>query len=174
MPKRLGREQYALVKELKSRWFTPAERSKKRSALWKDALRAHVGDDGEVLWQGIIAIAHGQAWIPKLADGREGPPQLPTTNDRFLAYKFLAEALFGKAPTQEKIMEAERAAASNQDLTALSDEELEAAVRKMVTDGMRAGAEDAVLTEGTDGMRAEAEDAVLTEGGPDDNDGRDS
>jgi hypothetical protein len=141
--------QTALVQELKTRWFTPADRNKRRSVLWKDALRAHVGADGEVIWRGILAIAEGQAWVPKLADGREGPPQLPTTNDRFSAYKFLAEALFGKAPTQEKIMEAERAASENQDLHALTDEELEGAVRKLIADKQRAQSEDAILVEDT-------------------------
>ena len=122
----------SLVRELKTRWFTPAERSKKRSAHWKDALRAHVGDDGEVLWKGLLSIAEGGAWVPVMPDGREGPPQVPTTMDRFSAYKFLAEALFGKAPTQEKIIEAEKAAAENQELQALSDDELEARVRKAI------------------------------------------
>ena len=123
-----------LITEIRSRWFTPAE-PKRKTTVWKDAHRGLVGTDGEVIWRGILSIAEGKAWVPQLPDGREGPPQIPTAADRHAAYRYLADALFGRPTSQEKIAEAEKAAAENQDLHALTDDELEAKVRQALMEG---------------------------------------
>lgn len=143
----LDPKQVALAKEIRDKFFTKTHVEAEARSTWKNTLRQYVGSSGEVLWQGILRIAAGEAWTPKLPDGREGPPQIPDGSVRLQAYIYLANALFGKPASQEKITEAEKAAIESADLHALSDAELLEAVRKTLQHQEK-GTEEAQLSPG--------------------------
>lgn len=118
------------VAELKWR---PATR--KQFASWKDYLRELVGPNGERLLDGMLDIAEGRPWIPRLHNGREGEPVVPTTADRLAAQQYLSNMLHGRPVDQTKVMKAEREASKNAEVIALSDEDL----RKEIEVFYRAG-----------------------------------
>lgn len=122
MPARKPLIDVGLAEEIRQKYFVPTK--PERTETWRQRLRTLVGKDGEALWNGVLDIAAGKAWVPTLPDGREGPPQVPTTNDRLAAYQYVGNMLFGRPVDQTAIVEAERKAAENADLKLLSDEDL--------------------------------------------------
>jgi hypothetical protein len=112
---------------------TPIPRASRR-ANFRDALRSVIGPNGERAIRTIAEIAEGRVWTPILEDGsgRVADPVVPTTRDRLEAARYLVDALAGKPVDQTQIPEAERAAADNAELIALSDEELFAKARKVI------------------------------------------
>lgn len=121
----------ALVLASTPRQYAVVTNSQKKE-IWRSALRTAVGSDGQRLWKVLLAIAEGEAWIPRLADGREGAPVTPTTADRFQAATYLANALFGRPVDQTQVVEAERAAQENAALMSLSDDELLLEARRIL------------------------------------------
>ena len=99
---------------------------------FRNALRELCGPNGERIWSGLFDIAEGKPWIPKLPDGREGPPQIPSTADRRAAYEYLANALCGRPVDQAAINLAESAAEENASVRALSGPELEREARRIL------------------------------------------
>lgn len=98
---------------------------------FRDAIKRRVGEKGEKLWETLADIAEGKAWIPRLPDGREGPPQVPTTADRRAAATELSHMLYGKPVSQIELASAngpdDRAA-----LASLTFEELKARAEKVI------------------------------------------
>ena len=90
----------------------------------RTAIRKLVGPAGEELWKTLYSISRGDAWVPVLPDGREGPPQIPSSDDRLAAAKFLAEMFIGKAVPQTQVLEAEKAGQDLAELENLSDADL--------------------------------------------------
>jgi hypothetical protein len=117
--------------------------------VWRSALRQAVGSDGQRLWKVLLAIAEGEAWIPRLPDGREGPPVTPTTRDRLQAAMYLGDALFGRAVDQTQVVAAEHAAQDNAALTALSDDELLLEAERIL-EGVPAAARRAIVDGGSE------------------------
>lgn len=112
-----------LATEIRQKFFSPAPPPPKLET-WRQHVRSLLGANGEKLWAGVVDIANGKAWIPVLPDGREGPPQVPTTNDRLQAQQYLGNMLFGRPVDQTAIVEAEQKAAENADLKLMSDDDL--------------------------------------------------
>lgn len=102
--------------------------------IWRHALRQAVGPDGGLIWSTLLSIMQGQAWVPKLADGREGPPQIPSTKDRIEAAQYVANALFGRPVDQSQIVEAEKAAQENAALSAMTDHDLLLEARRVLAE----------------------------------------
>lgn len=123
-------QEMALAKRLEDRYFTPVKPAQPPTETFRSYLKRIAGDKGEGIWDAYLSIARGQAWIPTLPDGREGPPQVPTTSDRLVALRQLEHALFGSAVGQDRVPEAEKAAAEAANLTAMTDEELYAKARE--------------------------------------------
>lgn len=110
---------------------------------YRAVIRRLVGAGGEALWATLAEIAGGKAWVPTLPDGRQGPPQVPSTTDRRDAAIYLANALFGKPVPQSEVVRAEAAAAASEDLRQWTDEALDAEVRRLVLEEKLAGETDA-------------------------------
>lgn len=119
------------VTELKWR---PATR--KQFASWKDYLREQTGPNGERLLDGMLDIAQGRPWIPRLLDGREGEPVVPTTADVLAARTYLLNMMHGRPVDQTKVMKAEREASKNAEVIALSDEDLKREIEVFYRSGV--------------------------------------
>lgn len=105
---------------------------------WRKVLKSIVGEDGEHLWAAMMALAEGKPLIPKLPDGREGPPIIPTAEVALRAQVELAHLLVGKPVTQDQIMAAEQASRDMADIRLLSDAELERRARLVLSKGLAA------------------------------------
>lgn len=92
---------------------------------WRDRLRDRYG---EKLWEWFAQIASGEAFVPKLPDGREGPIQVPTPRDRLEAARELRDSMYG-VPVPE--VEIARAEASQGALNAIPDADLKRMVRQL-------------------------------------------
>jgi len=104
-----------------------------KTEVWRQVMRRMAGgDNAEEVIQSIVDIAAGKAWIPKLPDGREGPPQLPTAGDRLAAAVHITNMLFGKPVAQTEIIAAEKQTYDQARVKALSDAELKALIYKQV------------------------------------------
>lgn len=106
--------------------------SRRSNETYRSVIRSLAGQGGEALWVTLMEIAQGKAWVPRLPDGREGPPQVPSTTDRRDAAIYLANALFGKPVPQTELVKAEAAATHSEDLRAMSDDDLQAEVRRLM------------------------------------------
>ena len=104
-----------------------------KTEVWRQVMRRMAGgDNAEEVIQSIVDIAAGKAWIPKLPDGREGPPQLPTAGDRLAAAVHITNMLFGKPVAQTEIIAAEKQTYDQARVKALTDAELKALIYKQV------------------------------------------
>lgn len=98
-----------------------------RPVAWPRDWRARVREAyGDKLWLGLIELAEGKPWVPKLPDGREGPVQIPTSDVRLRAYLELADRLYGRTVPETEIA---RAAQAQNEYESLSDGELDAKLR---------------------------------------------
>lgn len=103
---------------------------------WRGALKRMAGENGERLWELIMAHAEGKPLIPKLPDGREGPPIIPTPESSLRAAIELAHMFAGKPVTQDQIMAAEQASKEMAEIRALSDGELRERARNILQKGL--------------------------------------
>lgn len=113
-----------------------------RAQTYKSAIRRLTGAQGERIWEVLSEIMEGKPWVPLLADGRQGPPQIPTTADRLKAALELRDSLIGKPVSVTDAVKAEREAGEAADLAALTDAELERQARAWLS---RVTPEDAEL-----------------------------
>lgn len=91
---------------------------------FRDALRARVGSNGELIWDTLVDLAEGRAWQVELPDGRVSQPMIPSSDVRLRAAQDLRETLFGRAVLQTEAIKAEEEAQNLAQIRALSDDEL--------------------------------------------------
>jgi hypothetical protein len=90
-------------------------------------------NNGQDILEIFLQLAAGVPWVPTLPDGREAPPQIPSSEVRFRAAQELADRLWGRTVPETEIVDAERAQAA---LKAMTDEELESKVRSTLERGL--------------------------------------
>jgi hypothetical protein len=121
----------------------------RKQRSFRDAIRRRTGMNGEKLWEILVDIAEGKAWVPRMVkeDGTVVmcEPQVPTTSDRVRAAQLVAEHLVGKPVPETEIVRAEGATQELAAIRQLSDAELERRVRAIAVSQMTAGSVEAVL-----------------------------
>lgn len=110
---------------------------------YKEYVRSLTGERGEKLYKKLFDISQGTAFTPKLADGSEGEPVIPTLALQRNASLDLLAYLYGKADTQGAAMERRlRAAEMARKMTTA---ELEALVLNVGKKALASGGEDAQI-----------------------------
>ena len=102
--------------------------AKEHSRSFRKYLRDKTGTSGEKMWDVLIDIALGRAWIPEVRhpDGTisYGIPQVPSSTDRRMAAQAVLEHMHGRAVPESEIMRAEEASEEMQKIRAMRDEDL--------------------------------------------------
>lgn len=103
-------------------YFSPGE---KRTSTFREALTTYAGENGVKMLAILSDIANGKAWTPIDENGREGPPQVPSTADRSHAALNLLWLVSGKPVPQTKLVEAELASRASRTLEDVDTKQLE-------------------------------------------------
>lgn len=92
---------------------------------WRAQLRDLVGDDIPEIYRAMVCVAKGQPIIPRLPDGREGAPIVPTAADVIRAGTEITHQLGGRPVSQAEIVQAEAASDEMAAIRDLSDEQIQ-------------------------------------------------
>lgn len=76
------------------------------------------------IWAWMVEMARGQPVVPKLEDGRQGPPIVPTAETVLAARRYLCDAYYGKPVPQTEVVAAELAGQDVEQLQAMSDDQV--------------------------------------------------
>lgn len=104
----------------------------------RKAIRQLFPDGGVELYKILLDLARGEAYVPKLPDGRTGDPIVPTPDVRLRAATELAHTLNGRPVTQGEILKAEADDSEVASVRALSDADLNERVKGLLTRGLEA------------------------------------
>lgn len=124
--------------------------AKNKSQSWRKALR-DLTDDGRELLTILLDISRGMPQQRTLPDGRVSEPMVPTAEVQFQAAKSLFEFLNGKAVAQTEVIKAEEQTILQEQLAAMSNEDLLEAARPL----LEAAQKRMELTDGGAGIREE-------------------
>ena len=103
---------------------------------WRAAIRRQVGGDGSSIWETWFDLMQGKVFVPTHKDANgivhEGEPMVPSFEVRRAAARDLAEFAFGKPVAQTEIVKAEEESEVMAQLTALSDDAINAKLLELV------------------------------------------
>ena len=111
----------------------------------RQALANAFGPNGEVALDVVRRIVNGEVYVPRLDDGREGPPQIASQELRMQAARWVLEMLGGKAVPQTEIVAAERAGMAHDDLRAMGEAQLLGEVQRVLREKKLEGEVDAEI-----------------------------
>lgn len=107
----------------------PPHKTRKESL--RQVVRAMTNDGVELVLT-LLEISRGTAYTVKLSDGRESEPIIPTVETRLAATNSLLDRVWGKPVAQTEVVKAEAESIMQDQLAAMSNEDLLEAARPLI------------------------------------------